>query len=66
MLGGDALSEKDKNRWLPELVEDMVLYCSENNLLRSREALREAHQVIVAETIYEQYMEKLGRSDSEV
>lgn len=48
------MGEKDKNAWLAEVVEDMILYCGENNLLQSREILHEAHRVIVSETIREE------------
>lgn len=48
------MDENDKNAWLAEVVEDMILYCAENNLLQSREILHKAHRIIVSETIPEE------------
>jgi hypothetical protein len=53
------MGKNDKNAWLAEVVEDMILYCGENNLLQSREILHEAHRVIVSETIPEECLGKV-------
>lgn len=62
--GGRYMGENDKNAWLGEVVEDMILYCAENNLPQSREILHKAHRTIVSETLSEQSLEKLLRLKS--
>lgn len=51
------MGAKYKHAWLAEVVEDMIVYCADNNLFQSRESLREAHRMIVSETILEHYQE---------
>lgn len=53
---------QDKNAWLPETVEDMIIFCKNNGLSRSRAILHEAHQVMMSEIIVETYLEELNQA----